>query len=94
MDKTPVIKMLDIDGLNCPCAVCDVCDERIEYNGMMVWKATAPDDLRMVHIGECDRVNNLLNGKFEMSRELEKAISDLRHNVSFPIIKKPFRTKI
>ena len=94
MDGTPVIKMLHINGLNCPCAVCDVCAERIEYGGMLVWKADAPDDLRMVHIGDCDRLNNLLDGKFEMSQELDQAMSDLLHNVTRPIIKKPTRKKI
>ena len=89
-----MIKMIHVDGLNCPCAFCDVCGKRIEHDGMLVWKYDDYEQLRMVHIGDCDRMNNLLNGKFEMSRELEKAISDLLHNVSRPIIKKPTRKKI
>ena len=77
-----MIKMINLDGLNCPCIFCDICDERINGGGVMVWKANAPGDLRMVHIGSCDNLNNLLNGKFEMSRELEKAMTELLHNVS------------
>ena len=89
-----MIKMIHVDGLNCFCAFCDVCGKRIEHGGMLVWKADDSEELRMVHIGDCDLRNNRRNGNFEMSRELEKAISDLLHNVSCPIIKKPTRTKI
>lgn len=76
-----MLKMVRIDGLNCPCAFCDACGERIEKNGLMVWKMDAPDTVLVIHKGECDRVLSLLHGNFDMSRELDRALSDLLHNV-------------
>ena len=83
-----MIKMIHVDGLNCPCAFCDVCNERIKRDGMLVWKYDDSEQLRMVHKGDCDRLNSLLNGKFEMSQELDQAMSDLLHNVSRPATQK------
>ena len=86
-----MIKMIHVDGLNCFCAFCDVCDERIEHDGLLVWQSGHQQKPVMVHKGDCDRLNNLLDGKFEMSQELDQAMSDLLHNVSRPATQKRTR---
>lgn len=88
-----MIRIIQIDGLNCPCAFCDICDKQIERDGLMVWKAGSPHAILMVHKGACDRANTALRGDFEMSRELDRAIDDLLHNVRTGEPQKRLRAK-
>ena len=86
-----MIQITRVDGLNCPCAFCDYCDKVIEQDGVLVWKYEDPKNPLMLHKGECDNLNNLLNGKFEMSEELDQALDDLLHNVAVKQPKKKAR---
>lgn len=81
-----MIKIVSLGGLSCPCAFCDYCGERIEKDGLLVWKAVDRNDVKMIHKGECDRANNSQYGQFKKSVELTKAVNDLLHNISAGLV--------
>ena len=76
-----MMKMVHEGGFHYPCAFCDFCGLQIKKGGLVVWNYETPDDLKMVHKGECDIKHNLKHGKFALSQELTDFADNLLHNV-------------
>ena len=77
-----MVKMVSIEGLHCPCAFCDFCGLRIENEGILVWNYEAPEDLKMIHKGECDRKHNLKHGEYNLWQDLAKYSEHFTYNIS------------